>query len=258
MVKLNGFSLECWFLGIVVLLVAGAGSGCTQQQPPQPPGVKRIPAGQEFSGFLKDYSKLKPSPKFEGNALVYINTDAQKNLHKYIGVIVDPVEVYLASDADAAKIDEKNRAAAARYFQHALMTAVSTAYPVVEEKGPLVLRLRSALIGVDVGKEIGAADPSQAGARAMNIGKVGVEMELLDSESGEQIAASVDRTTLGEGAEVAGDLTQQERSVAAREAFDEWAKRVRDFLDAANELSPEDQKRAEASYQPYGEEPTGR
>jgi hypothetical protein len=84
-------------------------------------------------------------------------------------------------------------------------------------------------------------------------------MELLDSESGEQIAAMVDRTTLGEGAEVASaNLTRHEKSLAAREAFDEWARRVRDFLDAANELSPDDQKRAVASYQPYGAETHGR
>jgi hypothetical protein len=264
MVKLNRFSLNCSFWSIALLAI-GVGGGCTQQsqQPPQPPGAKKISAGQEFSGFLKDYSNLKPNPRFEGNALTHASVDAQKNLHKYIGVLVDPVEVYLASDADAAKIEEKTRAAAARYFQHALMTAVSSAYPVVEEKGPLVLRLRAAIIGVDVGGEVAAADrppeASQAVGRAMNIGKVGVEMELLDSESGEQIAAMVDRTNLGAGAEVASaNLTRHEKSLAAREAFDEWARRVRDFLDAANELSPEDQKRAEASYQPYGSEKTGR
>ena len=79
-------------------------------------------------------------------------------------------------------------------------------------------------------------------------------MELLDSESGKEIAAMV-----GTGAQVASaNLTHHEKSLAAREAFDEWARRVRGFLAAANELPPEGQKRADASYQPYGAEKTGR
>jgi hypothetical protein len=40
--------------------------------------------------------------------------------------------------------------------------------------------------------------------------------------------------------------------MAAREAFDEWASRVREFLDSEHELSEQDAQRANQSYQPYG------
>jgi hypothetical protein len=138
--------------------------------------------------------------------------------------------------------------------------AVSSAFPIADQPGPLVLRLRSAIIGVDVGGEIPAADrssdPEDALDRGVNIGKVGVEMELIDSETGEQIAAMVDRENLGEGAEIgAVHFSRQEKYAAAREAFDGWAHRVRDFLDSAHELSGDDAKRADQSYRPYGEEP---
>jgi hypothetical protein len=88
---------------------------------------------------------------------------------------------------------------------------------------------------------------------------VGVEMELLDSVTGEQIAAAVDREPLGVGAEVASaNLTRHEKSMAARAAFDEWASRLRTFLNRAHELSGEDIKRADESYKPYGTAPAAK
>ncbi|MFL6449454.1 MAG: DUF3313 domain-containing protein [Bryobacteraceae bacterium] len=219
--------------------------------------LRKVPAGQEFSGFLKDYSNLKPNPTLDRKALTFAKTDARKNLHKYIAVIVEPVQVYLASDADESKLPDKARGVGARYFHKALVDAVSSAFPVTDEPGPLVLRLRSALIGVDVGAEVSPADkssdPDGALDRTVNIGKVAVEMELVDSDTGEQIAAMVDREPLGAGAEIGSvQFSKQEKWAAARHAFDGWAHDLRNFLDNAHELSSEDAKRADESYQPYG------
>jgi hypothetical protein len=218
--------------------------------------VYQIPAGKEFAGFLKDYSKLQPNSKVEGNALSYARGDAVKNLHKYIAVIVEPVQIYVASNADISKMTSPARGALANYYRGALTSAVADAFPVVEEKGPLVLRLRSAIMGVDIGGETAewdrTADGSEALPRTINIGKVGVEMELLDSETGEQIAAFVDREPLGEGAEVgSAKFSRYEKFMAARQAFDGWAGRVRAFLDSAHELTGEDAARAVKSYRPY-------
>jgi hypothetical protein len=90
----------------------------------------------------------------------------------------------------------------------------------------------------------------------MGTRQVTTEMELVDSETGERIAAMVDQEALGQGAEIGSlSFSKQERWAAAREAFDEWAHRVRFFLDASHELSPEDAKRALQSYRPYGAQP---
>ncbi len=79
-------------------------------------------------------------------------------------------------------------------------------------------------------------------------------MEMVDSVTGEQIAAAVDRQNLGAGAVVGSEnLSRDEKSAAAKEAFDGWATRLRDFLDSAHELSPADAGRADASYRPYSE-----
>ncbi len=96
-----------------------------------------------------------------------------------------------------------------------------------------------------------AANPLQ---RAIVIDEVGVELELVDSETGERIAAAVDKTNLGAGAAVgAENFSRMERFNEAKEAFDGWAERVRDFLDSEHQLSGEDAERASQSYRPYGQ-----
>jgi len=214
----------------------------TEEGPGALPPVKKIPAGSQFSGFLKDYSALKPNPNIEGEMLTYVSADAKKNLRSYFAIVVDPIEVYVATNADEKQVNDDRRKALTNYFQHALTNAVSDAFPMVDKPGPLTLRLRTAIVGVDVGGQNGA----------LNIGKVGVEMELVDSETGERIAAAVDRASLGAGAEV-GDvnLSRDEKAAAARDAFDEWASRLRAFLDSAHELKGEDLDRADKSYKPY-------
>ncbi|HEY6988759.1 MAG TPA: DUF3313 family protein, partial [Bryobacteraceae bacterium] len=119
------FQNRCWWFAPLVLI---GSAGCSHQtstptsqlspnrDTEQPVVLKKMPAGQEFSGFLKDYSKLKPNSNLGNNALTFASTDAQKNLHKYIAVIVDPVQVYLASDAEESKLPDKARGVGARYF----------------------------------------------------------------------------------------------------------------------------------------------
>jgi hypothetical protein len=174
-------------------------------------------------------------------------------------VIIDPVEIYMSTNADVTKMPDRGRTALAAYFQHAITRAVSDAFPVVQEPGPLVLRLRTALIGVDVAGDTAAGEKAggEALERAVDIGKVGVEMEMVDSVTGEQIVAAIDRQNLGEGAVVGSEnFSREERFAAAKEAFDGWATRLRDFLDSAQELSKADADRADASYRPYGESPS--
>jgi len=242
-----------WLSAILVIAMTVA---CSPGQPAKDtkPRVRKIAAGQQFAGFLKDYASLKLNPNLDGNVLTYAATDARKNLRSYFAIIVDPVEVYISTNADETKVSETSRVALTNYFQHALVRAVSDAFPVVETPSPLTLRLRSALVGVDVGSQGAAGDATQTQAsdRALKIDKVGVEMELVDSETGERIAAMVDRANLGAGAEVGGeDFSRAEKFAAAREAFDDWASRVRTFLDSAHELKGEDAERADQSYQPY-------
>jgi hypothetical protein len=251
--KIETLVLECSMLSLLVMF-----AGCSRK--PEPAPVKKVAAGAKFAGFLSNYDNLKPNPNFE-NTLSYVKQDENKNIHKYFAVIVEPVEIYLSTDADPSKVPDRGRKALVAYFQHAITNAVSDAFPVVQEPGPLVLRLRTALIGIDVGGEAAPGNNTGGDAleRTINIAKVGVEMEMVDSVTGEQIAAAIDRQSLGEGAVIGSEnFSRDERYAAAKEAFDGWAKRLRDFLDSEQELSKEDAERADASYRPYGEPPAAK
>ena len=234
-------------LALPVLFTAAACS-----RPAATSGIKKIPAGQENSGFLSNYANLKPNPDFE-NTRTYASQDSLINLHRYIAVIVERPVVYVSTNADDKAISDRGVAALQDYFHEELEEAVEDAFPPVQNSGPLVLRLRTAIVGVDVGSETPAAQrDGKALEHALNIGKVGVEMELVDSETGEQIAAAVDRQNLGEGAEVGSDtFTREEKFRAATQAFKGWAHRLREFLDSASEKSEADGARIEDSNFPY-------
>jgi hypothetical protein len=216
-----------------------------------------MPAGQEFSGFLSTYANLKPNPEFE-STVSYVSQDPLKNVHKYVAVIVDPPVVYLATDADVKALPDRGRTALTEYYQHAITEAVEDAFPIVQASGPLVLRLRSAIIGVDVGPAVAADQKNEKSLdRAINIGRVGTEIEFVDSETGQQIAAAVDRQNLGKGAMLgSADFSREEKFRAATQAFDGWAKRLRDFLDSAHQLSKDDVARVEGSNFPFASQAT--
>src|ERR1035438_6396190 len=94
------------------------------------PGIKRIAEGQQFSGFLKNYTDLHAHPLLGSDALTFVNKDANKNLRHYVAIIVDPVEIYVSTKADASLVPERARETVAVYFRHALETAVGSAYPI--------------------------------------------------------------------------------------------------------------------------------
>jgi hypothetical protein len=260
----SGLRTGCAFVFCFWLAVL---AGCTQAPRPvgesKPAGeskttLKRVEPGKEFSGFLQEYSTLKPNEKLGADALTYVNPDKMKSLHRYIAIIVDPVQVYVSSAADPSLIPDSGRGAVAKYFEHALVEAVSDAFPVVESPGPLTLRLRAALVGIDLGGKVAPLTEPAAVAkpleRAIVLEKVSVEMELVDSETGERIAAAVDKSNLGTGAEVgAENFSRIERFNEAKIALNNWAERVREFLDSEHELTGEDAERAVKSYRPYGD-----
>jgi hypothetical protein len=237
------------YVGVVLLVAI---SSCSR--PAQKASVKEVTGGPEFSGFLSSYANLKPNPNFE-NTMSYVSIDPAKNIHRYVAVIVEMPTVYISTEAKGKAIPDRGVWALREYFQNAISGAIEDAFPVVQSSGPLVLRLRSAIVGIDV--EQPQADRKDANTldRAINIGRVSVEMELVDSETGEQIAAVVDHQNLGEGAAVGSvSFSREEKFRAATQAFDGWASRLRQFLDSADELSKEDIDRVEATNFPYASE----
>ena len=80
-------------------------------------------------------------------------------------------------------------------------------------------------------------------------------MELVDSQTGEQIAAAVDRQMLGEDAVIgSANFSHDEKFREATRACRGWALRLREFMDSIEELSEDDVARIEATQVPYGGE----
>jgi hypothetical protein len=177
----------------------------------------------------------------------YVSQDPVKNIHKYVAIIVDPPVVYLATDADVKALPDRGRTALAEYFQHAISEAVEDAFPIVQANGPWCSDFARRLsVWTSDRRSWWIRRMKKSLDRAINIGKVGIEIELVDSEGGQQVAAAVDRQNLGEGATVGSvNFSREERFRAATQAFDGWAKRLRDFLDSAHELSKDDVARVE-------------
>jgi hypothetical protein len=243
------------FLCILALLLI---CGCAPA-PESEPGEARIDVDvispdAEYSGFLDNYDQLRPHPEIE-DAYSYVNEEDMKDIHQYVKMIIDPVKIFLVTDADSSQLPEKGGGAAAAYFRQALIQAVSDVFMVVESSGPATLRLRTALAGVDISDDIDAGELPEgveALERAIEIGEVWVEAELVDSVTGERIAAAIDRAKIGEGVKLSSSKVSQVAVEGdVEEALEEWAMRFREFLDNWHELKGEDAERADKAYQPY-------
>ena len=205
---------------VFALSLAVVGTACT-------PGPNR-------SGFLKDYSALRPDPEIEG-AFSYVKDEGV--LRDYDKIVLDPVVVFYDERADNRMISPDVLKELTDYLYQAIEDAVGDAYPVVEDPGPGVLRARAAITGV---RPLPRAVPLRgspntfiqdklraSAATAFSPIETAMEAELLDSVTGERLAAFADRRV--GGASPPPERTRAWEQVAA--ALDFWASRLRLALD---------------------------
>src|SRR5271154_6924286 len=189
-------------------------------------------APQKQSGFLNDYSKLAPNPKFNG-ALTYRNPDI--DVKKYTTFLIDPIGVSFVPNAQGGAVDPNILDELTEYFRKALIDALIAAnYKVVDQPGPGVLQVQIALTGL------------KRTVRALNIhpltklsgvglGGAAVEAQGIDSETGELVFAYMqvregDRLALVEGLQEWGH---------ARQAIDAWAKLTVKLLSEDSGAAPQ-------------------
>jgi hypothetical protein len=151
----------------------------------------------EQSGFLGDYSQLKPG---RGDQAQLVFIDPEADFSPYERILIDPVVVWEpTAGADAS--NEELRALADE-LGAALREQLQLEFMLVESPEPGTLRIRTAITGV---RESGAS----------------IELEVLDAVSGRRLVAVDD----ARGSTSANDPAPKWAS--AREAFDFWAKRAR-------------------------------
>ena len=177
-------------------------------------GTESAAAAPVNSGFLSDYSKLRP---VEGKEGVQRYLDRSTNLKPYTKVFVDPVQVFVSNDPEAYKgLQPDVLKRMADSFNTAFVNAVSTGYQVVNAPGPDVLRVRLAITGVQpVSPPLGVTDfiPIKAvynvgrevAGKAPRVAELTAEMEVLDPQNRQVAAAVVTRQsdrTLPQGEQI--------------------------------------------------------
>ena len=108
------------------------------------------------SGFLDDYSKLKPNPKHPGSS-DWIDQSAP--LKKYNAMIIDPVTVRLGNGLikDGARPDPKLLNEVLAYLRDALEREFSKHMTIVKRPGENVLHYRAAITGITTKGGVGSS-----------------------------------------------------------------------------------------------------
>ena len=204
------------FVTVILFLLILFLGGCSPESGPPP-----------HSGFLSDYSSLRPSENVHG---AYVWLDDSKPLSVYKMVIIEPVRISLA-DQDAEAATEEDLGDLARYFEDALGEAMKDSYPIVTQPGFGVLRVRTAITNVKRSRPLINLTPGLS-LLGFGIGGAAVEAELIDAQSGKAVVRFVDAER-GKRYRKSAGLTPYGD---ARDVFRTWAMLLRDSLDEARGL----------------------
>ncbi len=172
------------------------------------------------AGFLSDYSNLE---EVNENHLVYVSGNAGN----YSKFIIDPVAMLYRQPEEKRIFSDEDLQV---HFKTAVIEALTEddGYPVVEVAGPGTARLR---IGItDVDDTIGALNITiYTKITGAGLGGAAFEGELVDSMTGEQIAA-VSRWGSGSRIFRAGFTHTGDAKIL----MDRWAKNLRERIDEAH------------------------
>lgn len=228
-------------IGTAILCIAGA-TGCAAEKNPS-----GAPSPAPVQTAVTDPIRFfDPPPVFRPGTRefdrVYVKEGADFSI--YHKILLEPVVFFLKDDARYKGIHPEELQKLSEAFNAAVSEALGTAYPLVDKPGPGVLRVRTAITGLVPNKpEVSVAMaivPGGSLAYAVlpekynNIGSASLEAELLDSVSGERLAAAVDtragkKTELVKGMETWGH---------AKKAFSVWANDFRAWLDVTHGKAP--------------------
>lgn len=98
-----------------------------------------------YSGFLSDYSQLRPAPGQPGT-LIYV--DHSINLRPYTKIIIDPVQVFLSENLEYRGVQPEVLLRMTDTLSSGFQKVMQSDYRVVNTAGPDVLRIRLAITNV--------------------------------------------------------------------------------------------------------------
>ncbi len=160
----------------------------------------------QSSGFLSDYSQLKEtSDQFMGHS--YLVQGAEDRMANYSAVIIDQPEIFIAPNSKYKGIKPDDMKVLADAFRTSMSQSLAQDFMIVEQAGPNVLYVRFALTNLQLKKKkkgflsytpVGLVAGVAKSALTSDITKkidlkgLVMEMEVLDSNSKQQLAAAVE------------------------------------------------------------------
>lgn len=195
--------------------------------------------GKSPSGFLSDYQQLDSGYGTADAVTSYLKPGL--DLKKYDSVIVEPVTTVVASPGISPAVADQ----LAAYLGSSLRSEMSGQLRVVSTPGPTTLRIRTALTDVIESQKAGKpvttvhTNPSitltgtlGSAELATFISHVSFEGEILDSQSGERLAALIDHR-IGKKREASATSTWS----GVRSAVHQGAVRLRERYFAVKKAS---------------------
>lgn len=212
-------------LGALLTLLVGACASQPEAEPdPIRPTDAKAPAGfveTRYSGFLVDYSKLRPSPRHPSTLY-----EQSAKLASYTAFIVEPVSVLPARTVRGTSVTDAESRELARTLHEETVEAIRATHPVVTEPGPNVAVIRAAVTAL-------AASQVDPATGQVQIGGAAVEIEILDSLTRERLAAAVESDVVRDAAQPVRD----DRFSDANLVFRHWASRLYLWIRDAKELA---------------------
>ncbi len=181
-----------------------------------------------YSGFLKDYSQLRPSREHEG---VQSYQNPSKSLQGYDKFMLDPVIVHFAPNANGSGVGPTKLKKLTDYFLYEAINALVKRYRMVSEPGPGVLRLRMAITDVQTTQPMFNIHPATK-LLGLGMGGASIEAEALDSITGERIFAVVDKRSGKPNLLPSAD--EFDELGHAKEAIKHWVERFVSRVDKAH------------------------
>lgn len=175
----------------------------------------------ERTGFLSDYSKLEMREEGKINY-------ASDRLTEYKSFIIDPITILFERNPENQVFSDKELEDLKEYIVKELTKQLTKddAYDVVTEPGPGIGRFRFGLSEVD--DTIGFLNVSiYTKVTGLGLGGISAEGELVDSVTGEQIAAMI---RWGSGSRVM--RAGYTHTGDAKLVIDKWTREFRKQLDA--------------------------
>jgi len=213
-----------------------------------------------YRATLSNPEALQPAPNQPG-AYRWLAPNA--NLGRYDKVLFDRIAVRLDDKAEYKSVDPVALAQLVEYFRQALVKALTPQYPVVDQAGPGVLRVRITIVDVvpnDVAVSMGVtaiAGPvatmliseatGEPKGAAPYLGRTGITVAVIDSQTnrvigeyadtrfGQQYVLDLNKGVTGMvEANATSFYSSMSKWSYVDQAFDGWAKLFRQRLDQAH------------------------